>query len=135
MTSILVMNMMQEEEIARQRALLNNEILPGCVAPQRQANATTRHSAQNLLFDIAALGRCIGPRLSEYAQTTQDKVDYHTYLSGHQVIKAFIGDDFLLYDSKRRVLTDLTLDTVDKACTVKIIRNRTQGNINRTFFA
>ena len=64
-----------------------------------------------------ALGHYIGPRLSEYAQTTQDKIDYHTYLSGHQVIK---GKDYVFYDNKKCILTDLTFDTVDKACTVKI---------------
>ena len=76
--------------------------------------------AQRLLFDIVALGRYIGPRLSKYAQTTQDKFDYHTNLLGHQVIKAFIGKDYVFYNSKKRVLTDLMSDTIDKACTVKI---------------
>ena len=129
MTSILVTNMMREEEIARQRAPLDNEIFAQLRKSARASKCDD--SAQSLLFDIVALGRYIGPRLSEYAQTTQDKIDYHTYPSGHQVIKAFIGDDFVFYDSKKRVLTDLTSDTVRKACTVKVTwriqKNRQNG--------
>jgi hypothetical protein len=44
-------------------------------------------SVSDLLFDVEALGRYIRPRLSEYAQTTQDKVDHHTYPSGKQLSK------------------------------------------------
>jgi hypothetical protein len=54
-----------------------------------------------------ALGHYIGPRLSEYAQTTQDKVDHHPYPSGKRVIKAFIANDFIFYDEKKRVVKDL----------------------------
>ena len=90
MTSILVNNMLREEDIARQRAPLDNEIF----AELRRSAVASKNcdSANNLLFDFVSLGRYIGPRLSEYAQTTQDKVDYHTYPSGTTVIKAFIAD-------------------------------------------
>jgi hypothetical protein len=50
-----------------------------------------KDSVSDLLFDIVALCRYIRPRLSEYALTTQDKADYHTYPSGTTVIKAFIA--------------------------------------------
>ena len=78
-------------------------------------------SAHSLLFDIVALGHYIGPRLSKYAQTTQDKVNYHTYPSGHQVIKAFIDKDYVFYDSKKCILKDLTLGIIVKACTIQIM--------------
>jgi hypothetical protein len=57
-------------------------------------------SVSDLFFDVVALGHYIGPRLSEYAQTTQDKVDHHTYPSGKMVIKAFIANDFIFYDRR-----------------------------------
>jgi hypothetical protein len=59
-----------------------------------------KDSVSDLLFDIVALGHYIGPRLSEYAQTTQDKVDHHTYPSGKTIIKASIAYDFIFYDDK-----------------------------------
>ena len=110
--------MMWEEEIAQQGAPLNNKIF----AQLRKSVKASRcdNSAQSLLFEIVALGRYIGPRLSKYAQTIQDKVDYHTYPSGHQVIKAFIGKDYVFCDNKKCILMDLTLDTIDKACTKQI---------------
>ena len=129
MTSILITNMLREEEIARQRAPLDNKIFVQLRSTAKASNCDDL--VHSLLFDIVALGRYIGPRLSEYAQTTQDKVDYHTYPSGHQVIKAFIANDYVFYDKKKRVIKDLTLDTVDKACTVQITwriqKNRQNG--------
>jgi hypothetical protein len=88
MMAILLNNMLQEEDIARQRALLDNKIF----AKLRQM-ATARKckdSVSDLLFDLAALGCYIGPCLSKNAQTTQDKVDHHTYPSGKTVIKALL---------------------------------------------
>jgi hypothetical protein len=67
-----------------------------------------------------ALSCYIGPRLSEYAQTTQDKVDHHTYLSGKMVIKAFIANNFIFYDKKKRVVKDLNKDSLQQAYFVKI---------------
>ncbi len=67
-----------------------------------------------------ALGRYIGPRLSKYAQTTQDKVDHHAYPSGKTVIKAFIANDFIFYDEKKRVVKDLNKDSLQQARFVKI---------------
>jgi hypothetical protein len=58
--------------------------------------------------------------LSEYAQTTQDKVDHHTYPSGKTVIKAFITKDFIFYDKKKRVVKDLNEDSLQRAHFVKI---------------
>jgi hypothetical protein len=99
MTSILVTNMLRKEEITQQRSPLNNEIFAQLRNTAKASNCDD--SVHNLLFDILALGCYIGPRLSEYAQTTQDKVDYHTYPSGHQVIKAFITNDYIFYNKRR----------------------------------
>ncbi len=86
MTEILLNNMLREEDIGRQRALLNNKNFAELL---RTATASKcKDSVSDLLFDIVALGCYIGPRLSAYAQTTQDKVDHHTYPSGKTVIKA-----------------------------------------------
>jgi hypothetical protein len=88
MMASLINNMLQEEDIARQRAPFDNEIF----AELRRSATSSKNcdSVNNLLFDFVSLGRYIGPRLSEYAQTTQDKVDYHTYPSGTTVVKAFV---------------------------------------------
>ncbi len=92
MTAIFL-NMLREEDIARQRAPLNNEIF----AKLRQTATASKckDSVSDLLFDVVALGCYIGPCLSKYPQTTQDKVDHHTYPSGKTVIKAFIANDFI----------------------------------------
>jgi hypothetical protein len=72
MTAILLNNMLQEEDIMRQRALLDNKIF--AKLRQMAIASKCKDSVSDLLFDIVALGRYIGPCLSEYAQTTQDKV-------------------------------------------------------------
>jgi hypothetical protein len=96
MTVILLNNMLQEEDIAKQRAPLNNKTF----AELRQTATASKckDSVSDLLFDVVALGRYIGPCLSKYAQTTQDKVNHHTSPSGKTVIKAFIVNDFIFYD-------------------------------------
>jgi hypothetical protein len=67
-----------------------------------------------------AFGRYIGPCLNEYAQTTQNKVDHHTYLSGKTVIKAFIAKDFIFYDEKKHAIKNLNNDSLQQARFVKI---------------
>jgi hypothetical protein len=78
-----------------------------------------------------ALGHYIGLRLSKYAQTTQDKVDHHTYPSGKIVIKAFIANNFIFYDEKKRIVKDLNKDSLQRARFVKITwriqKNRQNG--------
>jgi hypothetical protein len=110
MTAILLNNMLREEDIARQRAPLDNKIF----AKLRQTTIASKckDSVSGLLFDIVALGCYIGPRLSKYAQTTQDKVDHHTYPSGITVIKAFIANNFIFYDEKKRIVKDLNKDSL-----------------------
>jgi hypothetical protein len=89
MTAILPNNMLWGGDIVRQRDPLKH----------RMATASKcKDSVSDLLFNVMALSCYIRPHLWEYAQTTQDKVDYHTYPSGTTVIKAFIANDFIFYD-------------------------------------
>jgi hypothetical protein len=118
MTSILINNMLRKEDIPRQRAPLDNKIF----AQLRRSAASSKNfdSVNNLLVDFVSLGCYIGPRLSEYAQTTQDKVDYHTYPSGTMVIKTFVASDFIFYDSKKHIVEILDEDSFQKVCSVKV---------------
>jgi hypothetical protein len=90
-----------------------------------------KDSVSDLLFDVVALGCYIGPLLSKYAQTTQDKVDHHTYPSGKVVVKAFIANDFIFYDEKKHVIKNLNNDSLQRARFVKITwriqKNRQNG--------
>ncbi len=106
MTSILINNMLREEDIAHQRAPLDNKTF--AELQRSAASCKNCDSVNNLLFDFVSLGRYIGPRLSKYAQTTQDKVDYHTYPSGTTVIKAFVASDFIFIMVKNTLLRSWT---------------------------
>ncbi len=118
MTAILLNSMLREEDIARQCAPLDNEIFAKL---RRMAIARKcEDSVSDLLFDIVALGPYIRPCLSKYAQTFQDKVDRHTYPSGKTVIKAFIANNFIFYDEKKRVIKNLNNDSLQQAHFVKI---------------
>jgi hypothetical protein len=110
MTAILLNNMLQEEDIARQCAPLDNEIF--AKLSQTATAQKCKHSVSDILFDVVALGCYIWPLLSEYAQTTQDKVDHHTYPSGKLVIKAFISNNFIFYDEKKHAVKDLNDDSL-----------------------
>jgi hypothetical protein len=129
MTAILLNNMLQEEDTVRQRALLVNN----CFAELHQMATAGKceNSVSDLLFDVVTLGCYIGPCLSKYAQTTQDKVDYHTYPSGTRVIKAFIANNFIFYDERKRIIKDLNEDSLQQARFVKITwqiqKNRQNG--------
>jgi hypothetical protein len=90
-----------------------------------------KDSISDILFDFVALGRYIGPCLSKYARTTQDKINHHTYPSGKTVIKAFIANNFNFYDEKKRIAKDLNKDSLQRARCVKITwhiqKNRQNG--------
>jgi hypothetical protein len=62
----------------------------------------------------------IGPCVSEYAQTTQDKVDYHVYPSGTCVIKAFTANYFVFYDKSGHVIKKIHNSTLNLATSVQI---------------
>jgi hypothetical protein len=67
----------------------------------------------------------------EYAQTTQDKVDYHVYPSGTRVIKVFTANDFVFYDKSGHVLKKIDNSTLNLATFVQITwriqKNRQNG--------
>ena len=52
---------------------------------------------------MLTLSHFIGPRVSEYAQTTQEKIEYHVYPSGTCIIKAFTANDFAFNDKSGHV--------------------------------
>ncbi len=129
MTAILLNNMLREEDIARQRAPLDNKIF--AKLHQTATASKCKDSVSDLLYDVVALGRYIGPCLSEYAQTTQDKVDYHTYPSGTTVIKAFIANNFIFYNERKHIIKELNKDSLQHTHFVKITwriqKNRQNG--------
>ena len=71
---------------------------------------------------MLTLSQLIGPHVSKYTQTTQDKVDYHVYPSGTRVIKAFTANDFVFYDKSGHVLKKIDNLTLDLAASVQITR-------------
>jgi hypothetical protein len=114
-----------------ERAPLNNKNFD--YLRQTATASNCKDSVSDLLFVVVALGCYIGPCLSEYAQTTQDKVDYHTYPSGTTVIKAFISNNFIFYDDRKRIIKELSVDSLQRACFVKITwriqKNRQNGQL------
>ncbi len=87
-----------------------------------------QNSEQRTVFDVTTMGRYLGPRVSEYAQTTDKTVDYHVYPSGKQVIKAFIANEFQLINVNGQVITELSIasiEVIDRArITWRIQKNR-----------
>jgi hypothetical protein len=135
MPSIIINNLIKEETVASQRSPLDSTIFA-----ELQQAASLFHSHdfdQNLLFDMLTLSRFIGPCVSEYAQTTQDKVDYHVYPSGTCIIKAFAANDFIFYDKSGHVLKKINDSTHDTATSVQITwriqKNRQNGQKIKLF--
>jgi hypothetical protein len=58
--------------------------------------------------------------VSEYAQTIQSKVDYHTYPFGRQVIKAFTAEDFAFFDKTWCQLNTVDDSSFEVANTVRV---------------
>jgi hypothetical protein len=129
MMAILLNSLLRAEYIAVQHALLDNNFF---AKPHQTATASkSEDSVSVLLFDVVALGCYIRPCLSNYAQTTQDKVNHHTYPSGKTVIKAFIANDFIFYYERKRIIKELNNDSLQQACFVKItwrIQKNRQNN-------
>jgi len=119
-----IANHQKEEDIAVQRYPLNSKILAH-LATMASASSSI-DSEKNLLFDMTCLGRFIGPRVSEYAQTSAKKVDVHTYPSGKKVIKAFTADDFVFYDKAGN-----TLQLTNKSCLAQAHRVRITWRIQK----
>jgi hypothetical protein len=72
------------------------------------------------MFNITCLGRYIGPRVSEYVQTSSKKVDRHKNPSGKKVIKAFTANDFVFFYKSGNTLELLIDACLDQAHKVKI---------------
>jgi hypothetical protein len=129
MPGIIINSLIKEETIASQCSPLDSTIFA-----ELQQAASSSHSCnsdQNLLFGILTLACFIGPRVSEYAQTTQDKIDYHVYPSGTRIIKAFTANDFLFYDKNGHILKKIDDSSLDLATSIQITwriqKNRQNG--------
>ena len=129
MAGILINNLIKEEDIARQRSPLDSNIYAEML---RRSNASlSLDSEQRTLFDVTTIDRYLGPRVSEYAQTTDTKVDHHEYPSGKKVIKAFIANDFQFIDVTGQVITKLSVasnDVVDRVRITWRIQKNCQNN-------
>jgi hypothetical protein len=101
-----------------QRAPLDNAIFAEIACATKASHSLDLD--RNLLFDILTLARYIGPHVREYAQTTQNKVDYHVYPNGTRVIKAFTPNDFVFYDKDNHMLSTLDESSLAPATSVKI---------------
>jgi hypothetical protein len=118
MPGIIINNLIKEETVASQHSPLDSTIFAEL---QRATSLSHSHDSDwNLLFDMLTFSRFIGPCISEYAQTTQDKVDYHVYPSGTHVIKVFTANDFVFYDKSGHVLKKIDDSTLNLATSVQI---------------
>jgi hypothetical protein len=117
MLGIIINNLIKEETVASKCSPLDSTIFA-----ELQRAASSSHSCdsdQNLLFDILTLAHFIGSHVSEYAQTTQDKIDYHVYPSGTCVIKAFTANDFVFYNKNGHVLKKIDDSSLDLATSIQ----------------
>ena len=110
--------LIKEENIAIQRSPLDNVIF----AQIQQAACTSNNPDldHSFLLNIVTLSRYIGPCVSEYAQMTQSKIDYHMYPSGRQVIKHFTANDFVFSDAAKHQLNFTDKSSFDMADLVHI---------------
>jgi hypothetical protein len=129
MVGILINNLIKEEDIARQRSPLDSKMYAEML---RRSNASrSLDSEHHTLFDATTIGRYLGPRVSEFAQTTDKTVDYHVYPSGRRVIKAFIANDFQFIDETGQViieLSDTSIDVVNRVRVTWRIQKNRQNN-------
>jgi hypothetical protein len=114
---ILINNLVKEEDIARQRSLLDSDIFTKLLCKSNVSRS--RDSKHNTLFNLVAIGCYTGPCVSKYVQTSDKNVDYHMYPSGKQVIKAFIISNFTFYDKRSQIIADLSdvsFNIVERVC-------------------
>jgi hypothetical protein len=128
-SGILINNLVKEEDIARQRSPLDSAIFAELL---RKLNVScSLDSEQRTLFDLVILGCYIGPRVSEYTQTTDKNVDYHIYPSRKKVIKAFTANDFRFFNKNSQAITELSNDSINRVDRVGItwrIQKNCQNN-------
>jgi hypothetical protein len=127
--SILINNLVKEEDIARQCSQLDSDIFTELI---RKSNVSrSQDSKHSTLFDLVMIDCYIGPRVSKYVQTSDKNVDYHMYHYGMQIIKAFIASDFMYYDEKSQIIVDLSdasFDTVERVRITWHIQKNCQNN-------
>ena len=70
----------QEEDIARQRSPITNEIFAYLLNHAR--DGASQDSFEAVMTDLLIVIRLLGLRVAEYAQTTQNEIDVHKYPSG-----------------------------------------------------
>jgi hypothetical protein len=73
MAGVIINNIIKEENIAKQRAPLDSTIF--AKIQQLACKSDNSNSDHSLFANIVTLTQYIGPRASEYTQTTQSKVD------------------------------------------------------------
>jgi hypothetical protein len=118
MAGIIINILIKEKTVASQRSPLDSTVFA-----ELQHAVSSSHSCdsdQNLLFNILTLAGFIGPRVSEYAQTTQDEVDYHVYPSRTRVIKAYTANDFVFYHKNGHVLKNIDDSSLILAVSIQI---------------
>jgi len=120
----------QEEDIARQRSPITNKIFAYLL--NRNRDNALQDSFEATVTDFMIIIRLLGLRVSEYAQTTQNKIDVHKYPSGKRVIKAFTPLDIIIHDKNNAMIngTNSTkqLTTLKKVkVTFRIQKNRENG--------
>jgi hypothetical protein len=129
MVGILINNLVKEEDIARQHSPLDSNIFAELL--QKSNVSCSPDLEQRTLFNLIALGHYIGPRVNEYAQSTDKNVDYHVYPSRKQVIKAFTAIDSQFFDKNSQVITELSdtsIEVVDRVCITWRIQKNPQNN-------
>ena len=70
----------------------------------KTTQATGCISLEEVVSNVIAAGKFLGWRASEHSQTSQDKVDYHKYPSGKEVMKAINGNDVIYTDKKGKLI-------------------------------
>ena len=131
-TTIIVNNLKKEEDIATQRLPLDDKIHAELINMGKKAG---KDSAEAVVAEIVSTGKATGYRASEHSQKTQDKVDYHKYPSGKEVMKALNGNDVIFADSKGVLFQIKKKSDIDRVHSVVITwrhqKNRRNGEKTR----
>ena len=69
----------------------------------RFAREASKDSLEVAVSNVIAAGKFLGWRASEHSQTSQDRVDYHKYPGGKEVMKAINGNDVIYTDKKGKI--------------------------------
>ena len=128
MVSTLIYNLEREEDIAKQRLSLDDNIFAAAmiIASEAPADSVDRVAAESL-----CVGRILGDRAGEDLQKTQTKVEEHEYPSGRRVIKARTGLDCQIIDKRGRLIRTYTDRNSKQAHSMRITwriqKNRQNG--------